>query len=58
MKYIAPESRFGSHVPYKSDMYSLGIILHLMITKHFPDFFDHIKSGVFETSEEYSEEIV
>lgn len=31
--YKAPESKIDDHVPFKSDMYSLGLTLHKMVTK-------------------------
>lgn len=39
MMYMAPESKLGNHVPFKSDMFSLGLILHKMMTKKLPDYF-------------------
>ena len=41
--YVSPESRLGKHLPFISDMFSLGAILHKMMTKIVPDYFAHIK---------------
>lgn len=34
---MAPEALKWEPVPFKSDMYSLGVILHMLITKTLPD---------------------
>ena len=56
-KYMAPEAQRGSPVPYKSDMYSLGILLHIMLTKTLPKY-DDVKTGKFATPEGYSKDII
>ncbi len=33
---MAPEAKKGQAVAYKSDMYSLGLILHFMLTRDLP----------------------
>ena len=35
---MAPEARKGKPVPFISDMYSIGIILHYMMAKEEPSF--------------------
>ena len=45
--YMAPESKNNNHVPYKSDMFSLGLILHKMMKKQLPDNYRNIKTGTF-----------
>ena len=40
--YMAPEVLFRKPVPFKSDMYSLGLTLHFMLTKELPDFRDNV----------------
>ncbi len=53
-KYTAPEILMHERpIPYKSDMYSLGLILVYMLTKEIPDLSD-IESGDFNIPEEYS----
>ena len=37
-KYMAPEAKKDKPVPFKSDMYSLGILLHIMLTKTLPTY--------------------
>lgn len=44
-KFMAPEAQRGRHVPFKSDMYSLGLVLHFMLTKSFPDYYLHVKTS-------------
>lgn len=57
--YMSPETHKGHPYPFKSDMYSLGIILHFMLTKTFPDYYSHIKTGNYAAvSERYSKDIV
>ncbi len=57
--FMAPEAQKRRPVPFKSDMYSLGIILHLMLTKKLPDYIDNIRSGIFNVStDHYSTNIV
>ncbi len=57
LNYMAPERKNGEPVPYRSDIYSLGIILHYMLTKKLPVYSKHIEKGVFEVSSTYSIEI-
>lgn len=47
MDYWAPEIWKKKPVQFKSDMYSLGLILHFMMTKTMPDFDDNIETGKF-----------
>ncbi len=54
---MAPERRNGEGVPYRSDMYSLGIILHFMMTKKVPVYSKHIEKGYFEIPSTYSKEL-
>lgn len=51
---MAPEVLMGSRVIYKSDIFSLGMILHFMLTKTLPDFVDNVKLGKFNISSKYS----
>lgn len=41
--YSAPEVLLGDPEPFKSDMYSLGLILHFMLTGTLPSFKNHVK---------------
>lgn len=58
LSYMAPEAKMGSHVPYKSDMYSLGVILHFMLTKEFPHYVKNVKTGKFDIPSIYSQQII
>ncbi len=57
MDYWAPELWKKKPVQYKSDMYSLGIILYFMMTKRRPKYDDEIKTGLFMIPDEYSKEL-
>lgn len=45
--YMAPEVFRRKPVPFKGDMYSLGLILHFMLTKDLPDYDDNVKAEKF-----------
>ncbi len=38
-------------------MYSLGLILHFMLVKDLPDYYDNLKTGNFKVPKHYSKEI-
>ncbi len=56
--YMAPEALNRKPSPFKSDIYSLGLILHYMLARNFPDLKDNVKTGIFSIPTEYSDDIV
>lgn len=56
-KYMAPEAKDEQSVAFKSDMYSLGILLHIMVTKTLPTR-DQLKPGMLEIPPGYSKEML
>ncbi len=48
---MAPEVKMNQRVPFKSDMYSLGLILHFMMAKSLP------KDQKINIPKQYSQEI-
>ncbi len=46
--YMAPEVWKNKPVKFQSDIYSLGLILHFMVTKSVPDYTKNIKTGIFD----------
>ena len=38
LKYMAPEAKLGIPVPFKSEIYQLGMILHFMLAKTLPHY--------------------
>ncbi len=58
LRYWAPEQLKFKPAQYKSDMYSLGLILHFMMAKTLPDYDDHVETGKFEyIPAQYSKEL-
>ncbi len=57
--FLAPVAKLESlsPVPFKSEFYSLGLILHFLLTKQLPNR-DCIKSGVFEIPDIYTRDVV
>lgn len=53
---MAPEALKYEIVPFKSDIYSLGIILHFLITKTLPDMNEN-GEPVIKLLPKYSEDI-
>ncbi len=58
LNYMAPEVKKKRPVAFKSDMFSLGIILHQMLTKTFPDEVDNIEKGLYKIPIAYSKDIL
>ena len=54
--FMSPEAKKGNPVPFKSDIFSLGIILHMMLTKTIPSYND-LKIGKFSIPDGYSNDI-
>lgn len=55
--YAAPEVKHGEPEPFKSDMYSLGLILHFMLTRTLPSYRQQVKN-TYSISTKYSKDIV
>ncbi len=55
---MAPEAQRDNPVAFKSDMYSLGIILHMMLTKKVPKYELHVKTRKFNIPFQYSKDIL
>ncbi len=53
MDYWAPELWKKMPVQFKSDMYSLGLVLYFMMAKKLPHY-SEVKSGELRVPEEYS----
>ncbi len=56
MDYWAPELWRKKPAKFKSDMYSLGLILYFMMAKTLPDF-DEVEIGIFKLPWHYSKEL-
>ncbi len=57
-EYMAPEVFERAAVPYKGDIYALGLILHYMMAKDLPSIKHHVKTGNFNIPSIYSEDII
>ncbi len=56
---MAPEARFGKPVDYLSDLYSLGFILHFMLTKELPEYQENnFELKPLKIDDSYSQELV
>ncbi len=55
---MAPEVIDRDPRPFKSDMYSLGLILHFMLTKTLPTLSKNVRPGIFSIPLVYSKDIV
>ena len=56
-KYQAPEAQRNKPYPFVSDIFSLGLILHILLTKTIPDFDDNIEPENFDIPG-YSQDII
>ncbi len=56
--YSAPEVLLRDPAPFKSDIYSLGLILHFMMAKDLPNYVNNVKTGNFKIPSVYSKNIV
>ena len=56
--YMAPEALHGKRIPFKSDIYSLGIILHFMIVKEVPDYYEKVVPAKFNLPIVYSQDLL
>ncbi len=57
-KYMAPEAKLSKPTPFKSDIYSLGLILHFMLTKTLPLYDGHVTTGRFKITKQFSKNII
>lgn len=56
---MAPEVSDKKPRPFKSDIYSLGLILHFMLTKgDLPSLDENLRSGTFKIDKIYSQDII
>ncbi len=55
--FSAPEMVRNSGVPLKPDIYSLGLILHYMLTFEFPDEISAVIEGNYLIDSRYSKEL-
>lgn len=56
--YSAPEVLLGDPEPFKSDIYSLGLILHYMLTGTLANYKHNVKLNKYKISDKYSKYIV
>ncbi len=56
--YLPPEVYAGEAVPFKGDVYCLGLILHYMMAKDLPTLNRHVKPGTFDIPKIYSDDII
>ncbi len=57
--YLPPEAKEhrDEPVPFKSDMYALGVIFHFLLTKRRPYYFE-IEDGIYEIPDLYTKDFV
>ena len=54
---MALEALLGLPVAFKGDIYSLGLILHFILTKKLANYIVNVKHFMYEIPSEYSQDI-
>ncbi len=58
LDYMAPEAKDNEPVAFKSDMYSLGLVLHFMMTRTLPSLKKNVRTGIYNIPSVYSKDLV
>ncbi len=55
---MAPEARIDLAKPFTGDIFSLGMILHFMMTKKLPSLSENVRTDKYNIPSVYSKDIV